>query len=157
MECTWNFQFCRRCRAPALSLTGVMAPQTPMGSCRVKQTKFSSARQESKREQNSQNPHFYRKCVRQLHTDRLETELNPCWTKNTVCSSWLMSLEHPRWVKIGVQILCQLESQTPLTVTQEPFKTRVQFFLQTPCVEAEGRITLYCTEEQTNFIHIVFY
>lgn len=78
MECTRNFQFCGRCRAPALSLTGVMAPQTPIGSCRVKQTKFSSARQESKRGQNSQNPQFYRMCGRQLHTNRLGTELNPC-------------------------------------------------------------------------------
>lgn len=60
---------------------------------------------------------------------------------NCVCSSWLMFLEHSRQMKIWVQVLCQLESQTPLTVTQGPFKNRVQFLLQTPCVEAEGRIT----------------
>lgn len=42
-------------------------------------------------------------------------------------------------------------------VTVQSFKTRVQFLLQTPCVEAEGSISLYHIEEQTNFSQIVSY
>lgn len=110
-----------------------MAPQTPMGSCRVKHTKFSSARQESKRAQNSQNPHFSR-CVGDRTKPLLDRE-------HCLFIPTHVFVQMKSWV----QLLCQPESQTALTVTQEPLKTRAQFLLQTPCVEAEGRITHYHT------------